>query len=142
MLNDLEAYERDYARLLLRIDTDLGEMCDNIPKFPMERCEKMMRVAEILAGTCIEPTISLTLSNSEYFRKYFPGSSERVQKIFKMAAVQECNSFGIYDFPIATKERNSIGLALFDSIVYFNHSCKPNGICALMQLVIFNRAGK
>jgi hypothetical protein len=110
------------------------EMCDNFIKWDKEHLEKFIKPALILSK--FVNSISFEFPNFDYelvktrlkFLDIVFDTSVETCACLLLVCKEECNSFGIYthNYLGTLAPRQSYGLSLFPTAVFFNHSCAPN----------------
>lgn len=128
-MHKVSDYVSDYMWLLCRVLCRLScagvsavereleqvwNLCSNATQFTHERRDnEFAPVAAALLNVCISlPNIPASLCTRD--------------AMMELVMKEECNSFGLYMFDGNALEKQSYGLALYPSAVYFNHSCVPN----------------
>ena len=109
-------------------------MADNSSSFETESINHFQKVAERLAVFVKQhllvavPSIPLDELLPRVDDKDRTSENHLIASLLSLIYKEECNSFGLYTFLYKGKtfSRQSYGLGLYPTAVYFNHSCIPN----------------
>ncbi|KAK6094702.1 Histone-lysine N-methyltransferase set-6 [Batrachochytrium dendrobatidis] len=108
-------------------------LCDNVRLFPHDRLQSFKPLAALLTRFAKDHPLHPDLPDPEsdlhaYLTDLGITCSPLESLMMLLICKEECNSFGVYTFNYtgSKTERQSYGLGVYPSAVYFNHSCKPS----------------
>ncbi|KAJ1340037.1 hypothetical protein BSLG_005361 [Batrachochytrium salamandrivorans] len=108
-------------------------LCDNVRSFPLKRLNLFKPLAILLASFVTNhplhpdlPAVDPALH--EYLLGHGITSSTLESLMMLLICKEECNSFGVYTFNYTgnATARQSYGVGVYPTAVFFNHSCHPS----------------